>query len=88
VLTSETITLGPGASIVDTFGRTTYFALDFGGVIELYPTKHLVVRLDAGDTMIYPGRLPIVTLLGTTTFVPDFPRQDTMQFGVGFGWRF
>jgi hypothetical protein len=88
VLASETITLGPGASIVDTFGRTTYFALDFGGVIELYPTKHLVVRLDAGDTMIYPGRVPIVTLLGTTTFVPDFPRQDTMQFGVGFGWRF
>jgi hypothetical protein len=88
VLTSETITLGPDASIVETFGRTTDFAFDFGGVVEVYPTRHFVIRLDAGDTMIFPGRVPPVTLLGTTLFQPVFPRQDTMQFGVGFGWRF
>nr|HEV7954060.1 outer membrane beta-barrel protein [Candidatus Acidoferrales bacterium] len=88
VLTSETITLGSSTPVVFTFGRATDFALDLGGVVELYPTKHFVIRLDAGDTMTYPGPVPPETLLGTTTFLPVFPRQNTMQFGVGFGWRF
>lgn len=81
VLTSETITLGPVASVVETFGRTTDFALDLGGVIEIYPTKHFVIRLDAGDTMIYPG-------VRVVNFTLTLPRQDTLQFGAGFGWRF
>jgi hypothetical protein len=87
VLTSQTITLGPVVSVVDTFSRATDFALDLGGVIELYPTKHFVIRLDAGDTMLYTGARNI-NPFGFPESLPSFPRRDTMQFGLGFGWRF
>jgi Outer membrane protein beta-barrel domain len=88
VLTSETITLSPVASIVETFGRTTDFAFDVGGVIEVYPTKHFVIRVDAGNTLIFPGPVSPVALVGTTTFEPVFPRRSTIQLGLGVGWRF
>jgi hypothetical protein len=85
VFTGDTV--GPSEQVVPQFGRATDFALDLGGVIELYPTKHFVIRLDAGDTMIYPGAR-IVNLAGDEFSTPALPRRDTMQFGVGFGWRF
>lgn len=31
----------------------TRFALDAGGVVEYYPSKHTALRLDVGDTMIH-----------------------------------
>jgi hypothetical protein len=77
----------PDMPVVETFSRATDFALDLGGVIELYPTKHFVIRLDAGDTMIYPGSHTI-NLAGTVSSTAALPRRDTMQFGAGFGWRF
>ncbi len=33
--------------------RSTNFATDVGGVIEFYPSKHIVTRFDAGDTIIH-----------------------------------
>ena len=33
--------------------RITSFATDIGGVIEFYPSKRIVTRFDAGDTIIY-----------------------------------
>jgi Outer membrane protein beta-barrel domain len=35
----------------------TRFAMDVGGVFEVYPSRHLAFRVDAGDTMIHykPG---------------------------------
>ena len=33
--------------------RTTNFATDVGGVIEFYPSKRIVTRFDAGDTIIH-----------------------------------
>ena len=87
VLTAEVITLGPVITVTQTFDRATDFALDLGGVIELYPTKHFVIRLDAGDTMLYTGARNI-SPLGIPESLPGYPRRDTMQFGVGFGWRF
>ncbi len=31
----------------------TRFAMDVGGVFELYPNRHLALRVDAGDTMVH-----------------------------------
>jgi opacity protein-like surface antigen len=87
VLTSETFTLGSDPLVSETFGRATDFALDLGGVIELYPTKHFVIRLDAGDAVIFPGA-GTISFNGTPSPAPALPRRDTLQFGVGFGWRF
>jgi len=36
---------------------TTEFALDFGGVLELYPTRRVAFRFDIGDTIIRFGGL-------------------------------
>jgi Outer membrane protein beta-barrel domain len=69
------------------FTRATDFALDLGGVIEIYPTKHFVIRIDAGDTSIFPGARNFITN-GVSFSEPAQPRKDTIQFGAGFGWRF
>jgi hypothetical protein len=69
------------------FTRATDFALDLGGVIEIYPTKHFVIRIDAGDTSIFPGARNFITN-GVSFAEPAQPRKDTIQFGAGFGWRF
>jgi hypothetical protein len=72
--------------------RATHFAFDAGGVIEFYPTRHLVTRFDAGDTIIRYGRQ-------TTTFpgFPPFPpttvtdpaaTRHNFQFNAGIGYRF
>jgi len=76
--------------------RLTNLAFDVGGVIELYPTKRLVTRFDAGDTLIhYRSRqtnLPFFDpLTNTSTLVPFRTRAETrhnFQFAAGLGWRF
>lgn len=41
----------PASCFDETTSRQTNFALDIGGVLELYPTGRTIVRLDAGDTI-------------------------------------
>ena len=76
-------------------GRTD-FALDVGGVVELYPSARTIIRFDAGDTILRSGehRLPARVQLSTTGPVFDsvvpVPAGTTHNFqvGVGFGFRF
>jgi len=75
----------------------THAALDLGGVVEFYPSKHLVVRFDGGDTIIHhqrrtfnglfpdPGNPTGAILLPVTS--PAFTRH-TFQFMGGVGFRF
>lgn len=39
-----------------TFDRVNSFATDIGGVVEFYPSKRIVTRFDAGDTIVYFNR--------------------------------
>lgn len=58
-----------------------HFALDLGGVLELYPTRHVVVRFDVGDTIIrFRYGSP---LMGDSRFT-----QHNLQFNAGVGFRF
>ena len=60
------------------------FIFDAGGVIEGYPNKHLVLRLDAGDTMTPLGNDSIYTGRG-------FQRGGvvhSLQISFGLGVRF
>jgi hypothetical protein len=76
-------------------GRTS-FALDLGGVLEIYPTRRTIVRFDAGDTMVRFGdrrvaatpdsSLPILTF--PTAVLRPAETTHNLQFGVGFGFRF
>jgi len=75
--------------------RLTHFAADIGGVLEFYPTRHLVTRFDIGDTIIRLGQTTITTLTTTPggTFAPlplTFPTDTThnFQFSAGVGFRF
>jgi len=77
--------------------RETDFALDLGGVIELYPTRRAVVRFDIGDTIVNSNSGESILLPGTVQF-PNGPRRSirslvrstshNLQFSVGVGFRF
>jgi hypothetical protein len=47
---------GRGGFIADGSGATE-FALDIGGVFELYPSRRVAFRFDIGDTIIRFGGL-------------------------------
>ena len=71
------------------------FATDIGGVLEFYPSKRIVTRFDAGDTIIYfPSRTgQFVTFddVGGFTLVPfTVPARTThnFQFMTSIGFRF
>lgn len=75
--------------------RLTNFAADVGGVLEFYPSKRIVARFDAGDTMIHYGRRQTNFLtfdpLGVPSLVPFTLRAETrhnFQFSAGVGFRF
>ena len=75
--------------------RLTNFAVDVGGVLEFYPSKRIVTRFEAGDTIIrYRQRdtnFPIFDYKGGVTLVPyTFPAdtRHNFQFSAGVGFRF
>lgn len=75
--------------------RLTHFATDIGGVLEFYPSRRIVTRFDAGDTIIRFGSTTLnsFSLTPGGTFVPfsqTFPGHTThnFQFSAGVGFRF
>lgn len=72
------------------------FALDVGGVVEFYPSRRIVTRFDAGDTIIHFTRrthdgLSFDPTTGTYTIVPFVtPARTTnnFQFMASVGFRF
>ncbi len=78
------------------FKRSTHFATDLGAVLEFYPTRRIVTRFDAGDTLIHYGRRTSNFLIADpTTGLPILvpfttPARTThnFQFSAGVGFRF
>ena len=76
--------------------RLTTFAMDAGGVLEFYPTKRIVMRLDVGNTIIhYPTRTNNFVFFDPTTgknvLVPirtPAESRGTLQVIAGIGFRF
>lgn len=68
--------------------RRALFTLDVGGVLEFYPSKRMVVRFDAGDTVIRHAALFIPVSLTDPTLVqvrqPKFTHNFQFTAGVGF----
>lgn len=74
----------PGSSV----NGTTKFALDLGGVVELYPSKRTVFRIDAGDTIIFYNGETVRRFS-----LPGAPQErlgtgHSLQVGIGLGFRF
>jgi Outer membrane protein beta-barrel domain len=87
--------LAPGGfDIVNTFTqeRKTHFTTDVGGVLELYPTRRVLVRFDFGDTMIRYGAHDEAgpTFLGSpdTIFKAPAEIKHNFQFTGGVSYRF
>ena len=76
--------------------RVTSFATDVGGVIEFYPSKHIVTRFDAGDTIIHFNKrttngVIFDSLTNTFSLVPITTPARTshnFQFMASVGFRF
>jgi len=74
----------------------TGFATDLGAVLEFYPSKRIVTRFDAGDTMIHFGQrstngLSFDPTTNTYTLIPfTVPSRTThnFQFSASVGFRF
>ena len=72
----------------------TNFAFDVGGVVELYPAKHTIVRFDAGDTIIRLQEHNAAVVLGIpNSILPSVlpaPAKTTHNFqaSAGFAFRF
>lgn len=61
------------------------FALDLGGIVEVYPSTRTIVRLDLGDTIVHERQSTLV-LFGP----PSVASQTThnFQLSLGFSYRF
>jgi hypothetical protein len=94
----DVVPLASGGPFPFTFqnNRLTNFALDVGGVIEFYPTKRIVTRFDAGDTMIvYRQRTshfltqdPTTLKLSLVPFTIPSETRHNFQFIASVGFRF
>lgn len=71
----------------DTFDirRKNFFSLDVGGVLELYPSRRVLVRFDAGDTMVDVD--DFLPLPGGAT-PPGRGMKHRFQFSSGIAFRF
>jgi Outer membrane protein beta-barrel domain len=70
-----------------TYSRSTNIVLDLGGIVEFYPTERSTLRLEAGDTHGFYGTRT-VDVNGTDTVYPGNGLRHSIQFIVGYGWRF
>jgi hypothetical protein len=83
-------TFNPPSSLCFDEGRT-FFAADVGGVVEYYPTRRVILRVDAGDTIVRFRESGPVIFPPTGTFpgssaitVADTTHNFQMTFGIGF----
>ena len=70
----------------------TNFAIDIGGVAELYPSENTIIRFDAGDTIIRFGDRRVAATSNTFNSLAVVPvaaeTKHNLQVSVGFGFRF
>jgi hypothetical protein len=70
--------------------RRTDFAVDFGGVLEYYPSRRTMLRFDLGHTAVFYGSARFIAPPGPPFyggFVDRGFRDNGMQFTTGFGWE-
>ena len=82
----------PAFPIQFELNRLTTFATDVGGVIEFYPSKRIVTRFDAGDTIMhFRKRTTNTVIFNPISLVPiTTPARTThhFQFMASVGFRF
>ena len=77
-------------------GTATYFSTDIGGVVEFYPSRRIVTRFDAGDTIIRYGEYgepaqvvcPLCCPCVPQLFLRPAETKHNLQVSAGIGIRF
>ena len=78
----------PGGTLDVKIERETFFTIDIGAVLELYPSRRTVVRFEAGDTVIrHPARFGQVFILGPVTLIRPEKFNHNFQFTAGVAFR-
>lgn len=68
--------------------RKTHFSMDLGGVLEFYPSRKVLTRIDVGDTIIHYGSASLSPFgVQTITFVPVSRTSHNFQLRAGIGFR-
>lgn len=78
-----------GSGAIFPLERRPLFTIDAGGVLELYPSKRMVVRFEAGDTVIrHPALFAQVSATDPTLVqVRESKFNHNFQFTAGVGFR-
>jgi hypothetical protein len=84
---AKAITNTPKFLVTNQFDPATQFAIDMGGVVEFYPTRHVVARADFGDLTIHYGARNAVGLFAGPYRAPAYT-ESAIQTSFGIGWRF
>ena len=72
-----------------TTGKETDFSMDLGGVVEFYPSRRIVTRVDFGDTIIRYGEYRRESFVLSVPFLTrPAETKHNFQFSVGVGFRF
>ncbi|MEK6282349.1 MAG: outer membrane beta-barrel protein [Acidobacteriota bacterium] len=92
LVSTSTLTFDFGRQVsIGRFGerKGKFFSTDVGGVVEFYPSRHLMTRVDLGDTIIRYGKIvvPGYSLSGAIQRIPPETRHN-FQFTAGIGLRF
>ncbi len=82
----ERITSQPSGTLDYSYGRSTNFALDLGGIVEFYPSERSTLRIEAGDSHIFFS--PHAVDSNGTSLPYDLGMRHSIQFVLGYGWRF
>jgi hypothetical protein len=91
IVGDQTIDLGgqPFTFPIFDLRRKTYFSMDLGGVLEFYPSRKVLTRIDVGDTMIRYDNQSIP--FGAIFFpIPTSTSRigHNLQVSAGIGFRF
>ncbi|MEP6819146.1 MAG: outer membrane beta-barrel protein [bacterium] len=65
--------------------RRTHFSMDLGGVLEFYPSRKVLTRIDIGDTIIHYGS---DSFFSFTLAPPTSRATHNLQISAGIGFRF
>ena len=63
--------------------RRTHFSMDLGGVLEFYPSRRILTRIDVGDTIIHYGSDSFFPFSQATS-----RNTHNLQISAGIGFRF
>jgi hypothetical protein len=84
--TERQINENANGQLVGVYGMFTNFVLDTGAVFEVYPSRHAILRFEAGNASIFYQPKNIIQLGARYPIAGE--TQPSMLIGFGAGFRF